>query len=77
MTAFLAPYMPVISLVVLAVVVAIGFIKKVNVWEPGVYGWSKYVEPVAVSEDAGAAPVLNVPQETQETTKTPAKRSRK
>lgn len=48
-----------------------------NVWEPGVYGWSKYVEPVAVSEDAGAAPVLNVPQEAQETTKTPAKRSRK
>ena len=30
MTAFLAPYMPVISLIVLAVVVAIGFIKKVN-----------------------------------------------
>ncbi len=30
MTEFLAPYMPVISLVVLAIVVAIGFIKKVN-----------------------------------------------
>ena len=30
MTEFLAPYMPVISLIVLAVVVAIGFIKKVN-----------------------------------------------
>ena len=30
MTAFLAPYMPVISLIVLAVIVAIGFIKKVN-----------------------------------------------
>ena len=30
MTAFLAPYMPVIALIVLAVVVAIGFIKKVN-----------------------------------------------
>ncbi len=30
MTAFLAPYMPVLSLIVLAVVVAIGFIKKVN-----------------------------------------------
>ena len=30
MTSFLAPYMPVISLIVLAIVVAIGFIKKVN-----------------------------------------------
>ncbi len=30
MTEFLAPYMPIISLVVLAIVVAIGFIKKVN-----------------------------------------------
>ncbi len=30
MTEFLSPYMPVISLIVLAIVVAIGFIKKVN-----------------------------------------------
>lgn len=29
-----------------------------NVWEPGVYGWSEYAEPVAAqeaAEDAGEA----------------------